>query len=377
MIETWAIGDLRTGRLIANVDPAGGSKVANSITGDSVDLELALSGESALRLIEAVEPWRHFVAVLHDGVPAVACPIVTPITWDGGSADRTPSLTISGSDFRRSWASRRVVVDPAKAGSDYALESALTFSGSWPSIVDAILLRLHRADWVRPPLILPGTWGAGSHTVTVEQSDLKRLSEVLDEIESDQAGAEVRFVPVMQTSNQLAWRVDVGTAAAPYVAGTGTVIWDARVEQSPATITSVTKDGGLMTRRNFVAGGRADDRVIITEQRAAVLADGEVLIETVDSSHSDESDRAKLNAAGWDRLNLNALPLYRVGLRVLADGPPPMSIYKAGDWCELIVANVPLLRDGRYRSRILSRSWSAGAPTVDVEIAPPAYVGGA
>ena len=405
--ERWVIGDLRDGRIIADVPPVAGSRATDSLGGGSISLQLETSSRAMLRLLEAVEPWRHYLAVLHDGVPAVAGPIINPVEWTAGSDGGAPIMTLTSSDLYE-WAKRRILVSPSLADKDHGQAGVVDFIGSYPRIARGAVEMIQRRGWSMPPIQIPtpADWHtdyravvaqiserrriqnlevqreedrppipevkppAGVHWLEIEQTDLVPLAELFDRMPVD-----IRFTPFAASSVSIAWRLDVGTDAQSEVRGDGIVRWDCTRPGAPAAITRVTKDGSMMTRRQFTTGGRSDDQLVITEQRSqASLDDGDILLERVDSGNSDESVATVLAERGWDWVNRNINPLVSVGVQLQADSFPRLSTYRAGDVCELIVKDTPMLADGLYRARILSRSWQAGGDVVDVEITPPEKV---
>lgn len=298
----------------------------------------------ALDLRSATEPRKTVIVARTPADEVLAWGIITDRSWDDDA--RTLSINASGvlaSLFESS------IIGPATA-----LTAALiTLDADGYPVVNPALDTTH-TGWslgtigkklVATRLTWPGSTTlfdlpadeAGTHTRTYPFAELKTVGEALTDLSEVDGGPDFAF-DVRRATDGLSFRYAMrhGSQAQPRI-GSNVGVWSLG-EGSPITGLVVDDSGASLGSAAWMTSGRGEGEVLFSRtQDATVLADGYPPLDVVDTSHSDVSVQATLDAYAAELIRFGRRATRDLGFTVRADAQPRLGQYRPGDTVELDV----------------------------------------
>lgn len=376
-VERWLVGDFITGDVMADLQVEPGSRWSSSMRRSSITVKLAYDSAQTAALLSAIVPWRNYLAVVIDDQIVAAGPYVSD-EWDADAG----LWTLSGVGADRYWDRRESM--PTRAATDWWQFydrankrshpwSVQTWTGTWPEIGAAIarqaLLWKEMPPYATniPAISVPPVTPHGTSTSLVTEAiDHRSVGSILDDIAARSDGVEWDVVPRWDggtpTSGRILWELRFGK---PLLVGDRLAAWSHDRVEGLRT----TRDGSQLTTLLHLTGGRADGSPLTISRGGAGSL---LLLETLDSSHSDVALGSVLQAIGDEQMAYIGRPVLTVGFGVPVE---TVAQWDVGDFALLTgdpaatlewQARIPHLA-AETRLRIVGRSASAGDDIVRVE----------
>lgn len=259
-------------------------------------------------------------------------------------------LNISGAGLWSVFAAR--VQIPSTWTPDMGLtdsRSIATYTGSYHDIAAQIISNaINRGPF---PVDVPMLTG-GSQSMTYNGFDLTSAGQRLTELTQLDGGPDIFFRPYFATASTIRWEAVIGN---PTITNAGNpLLFD---HGSNLVQCLPTVDGTKMALRTFVKGNGTQAAIAWAfAQDVAAITSGELLLETVDTSHSDESDQTTLNAIAVAGQQLNGEPVETWDVTARIDGPHPLGTYGPGVRADYNFTRHPWILPGSYTQRLLGLS---------------------
>lgn len=224
-----------------------------------------------------------------------------------------------------------------------------TYTGSYHDIAAQIIANAVARGPIPvdvPPLI------GGTESMTYQGYDLTSAGQRLQELTQLDGGPDIYFRPYFATASTVRWEAVIGS---PTIANGGNpLLFDhgSNLVQALDTV-----DGTKRARRTFVKGNGSQAAIQWAfAQDVAAITGGALLLETVDTSHSDVTDQATLDAIATADQMLNGLSVETWDVTARVDGPHPLGSYGPGVTAAYNFTRHPWIPPGRYNHRLLGLS---------------------
>lgn len=377
-LERWLIGSFATGEVRAILPVEEGSSWSADVCGSQMTAQITVT-KTAETMLQHVIPWRDYLAVVIGDQIMAAGPIVSDV-WD---ADRN-SLTLRARGAEE-WTQRRMIL-PARARQDgvwfnmhdkakkepAAWAKMKWENKTWPEISADILKRALTwkgiDPWAidAPNILVPTQKPFGDKTTyEIDGMDFVSVSSMLDEMEKSDGGAEWQLKPGWvnndPATDRIVWTFNTGR---PLISSGRLATW----AHDRVAGLRTSRDASKLTTLLHATGGRQNDTPVSVTTGGAGST---LLLETLDSSHSNISDAKRLRQIAQESLHYLGRPTLEFEFQV------PMKqtrLWAPGDFALLIgdpgaalpwQARVPLLA-AETRLRITGRSAKAGDQLVTV-----------
>ena len=413
MTRSIMVGEVRTGRRIAQIPVSGASwSAAHRGTGSiDVDIPLAAAEFKALELswfgglypgdsvfpgpttypeeatpvwrpgqglrpefLSAIQPARTFMAALEGDSVLAAGPI-----WAHDYDYATGSLKVKAAGSIASVFDHRlvmgVIADPTLAAQWTVTYPALSLGTIAKRLIQ--LLMSHTGGNL--PIVLPADEAGPAdedHTRTYKGFELATVQSRLDQLMGVINGPDIRFDPRLTADRMgIEWEMRVGTEAEPMVfqAG-GDHVWDFRVPRGGVSGLSVHRDAGGLASRSWATGSGTDEALLMARTDDPTLVDGGFPLLEVSEARSTVEIQSTLNSHALAGLAPASAPWMTFSASVRADQSPLLGTYRVGDFAKVWVPKTHpylslLLPAGFHRARIVSISGDLG-PNVNLTLAP-------
>ena len=341
-----------------------------SILGDSLD-------SIALRVWELTTLARNGLLFVVAGVPVAAGPIWKR-TYNQGK-----SITLTAGGLRSYW-ERRIVL-PATARELSLVNAqgvprvALNTSHSGLSL-GTIAKRYVELVQAWPgaaiPMILPDD-ELGTRERTVLGIDVKRVSELHDNLSAVEGGPDIAFRPRFAADGLgVEWEMEVGSEAAPRLGNADPTLtgWTVGAPTgSTAYDLQVDEDGTGHVEEAWAIGGASDDRVLAARAQSPTLAAaGFPLLQGSITGLADVAVQSTVQGYADQAVNLGqyAASFWKARVRASGRGVPVLGDYWLGDLVTITVDPAePVLPSGDFVRRIASISGDAAGDFYDLTFA--------
>lgn len=385
MLEFFAF-EMLTGRRLTPL-PASAGSWSLKVNGDeaiSVTVPARSVEAERLAIWETTTLARTGLLAVEDGVPVAAGPLWKRKYTQGGNLE----FTAGG---LRSYFNRRVAVKYfTPSGSSNLRASSLTwpdgtvytgfdFTASGCSL-GTIAKRLVEESMRWPggnlPIVLPPEEllpGNTANTRTYPAIDLKMVGAMLDNLSGVINGPDIMFRPYFSDDGLgIFWQMTVGTEYAPRLGNVdpSLIAWTIGAPTGGAFGLEAEEDGTGLVEEVFATGGRSSDVTLFSRWNWTDLpAAGFPLLQAVDTSHNDVTDRNLLSAYTREsgRLGMYPRSFWKMSSRKVAEGTPELGDYWVGDAALITVApEEPVITPGNYARRIASISGALGRDHYDL-----------
>ena len=338
---SYALADFVTGGPVLDLPiKEGASWAAQLNRPDSLSCDVDLNDPDALALDlrSSSEPKKTVMFARTDDDVILAWGLISSRSWD--EDERTLSLAAGGpwSTFFGS-----TIIAPAVART----ANLITLDAEGYPIVNPVLdtslsgfslgtigkkLVEQRLAWPGAPAVLdlpPDE--IGTHERAYLFSGMKTISAALTDLTNVENGPDFAF-DAQRASDGLGLRYVMrhGSEATPRI-GTDVGVWSLG-EQSPITGLTVDDDAAdLASAAWLTAGKQAGAALISRTLNDALIAAGYPPLDVVDTSRSDVSAQATLNAYGAELIGLASRAQRELSFSVRADTSPSLGQYRPGD----------------------------------------------
>ena len=405
-MRTILVGEVRTGRRIAQIPVSGASwsLAHRAIGGVDVDIPLGaeefkalertvLSGQypngglfpspstfpveeraawnpgDGLRpeFLSAVEPARCFLAVAEGDQILEGGPI-----WPHDYDYATNALKVKSLGMKSIFDHRKVM---GVITSGYAAW-AVTYNAMSLGTIAKRLVQLAMSDPAGSlPIVLPADILAvdnSDHTRTYKGSELATVNDRLDQLMSVLSGPDIAFDPRFTADRMgVEWVMRVGTEVDPLLHQAGDdFAFDFRVPRGGVSGLSVHRDAGGVGSRSWATGAGSDSSLLMSRDDDTTLTDHGFPLLEVSEARSTVEAQSTLDGWAAGKLAASARPMMTLSASIRADMSPLLGSYRPGDWVKLWAPKThPYLSmiwpAGYQRARILNFS---GDLTNDVKI---------
>ncbi|UYL87150.1 minor tail protein [Microbacterium phage OscarSo] len=206
-----------------------------------------------------------------------------------------------------------------------------------------------------------------SHTRTYLFASLKSIGSALQDLMGVENGPDFAF-DAQRASDGISLRYVMrhGTEARPRI-GTDIGAWSLG-QVSPITGLKITDDGDTIASAAWLTAGRSSGAALLSRARndSLVTASGYPPLDAVDTSHSDVSVPATLDAYARELIRYSAAMTRDVSFTVRADASPALGQYRPGDTVTLDVPEDHPYLSSSIPIRITSISGDESGKTVKV-----------
>jgi hypothetical protein len=366
------VGDLRTGKIWTRFSPTAGAWQDMLLGAGTMSCTVNVASPSSAieDIFHKTATSRSFVAFQYGSVLKAAGPIWTR---NYGWAAGTMSLGAAG--IWSMFDSRLVIpvlAQPLALGAAQAATTTFPSSSnlSYGDMAAALVQQSLAGVGGNLPIVLPPSQGrTPGYTRTYPGYNLSWVGAMLKELTGVLNGPEIRFVPqyVPGDSTRIQWVMRVGTPTAPLLTQSGgDWIFDASVKKTMVSDYEYDEDATKMGTRAWEIGAGSQAGVLLSEADSTTLTSaGYPRMDVVDQSHSSVGDQSLLDSYAAQFLLQNNRPSVYMKVKVRNDGSPADSTptpggggptldqYFAGDNCQLIIGNDPVLAPGARHSRII------------------------
>jgi hypothetical protein len=369
-VVTWLIGDLLTGRRIQTVQALTGSW--SEVLSDAGDVSCVVAlhdrFNQRLGLDESAAPGKAFLAAVEGDTVLQAGPIWLH-DYDNDSQQLT--LTAKGmwsyfdhrtllpvlagrnpTDATTDTRFSAVISDPDADGYPWATDTRTSLQGIARALVE------QAQSWTGGdvPVILPDEISGDSER-WYKGADLGLVGERLTQLTQVDSGPDIMFTPRLQSDRQgVEWVMRIGTSDEPRLFSPQRQRFYVGNARSSVSSLKVRVDGSGLASQAFAAGGRTDDKALITVSTDSTLTDaGYALLETVDSSHSTVSDSTTLEAYSDELVAQGKSPLKVWSFDHNLSQRPYLEAFNAGDFADVHVTGNAYVDAGVHSMRVMSR----------------------
>jgi hypothetical protein len=347
----WFLADLRTGRILLDVQPLAGNweRYLNAPERLTATMDLRDPNTIDLRLRQSAAPGRTILACAAGDTVIAAGPI-----WAHrySRAAKTLQLVAVGMwsyfDYRYVLpvaaatldVTQFTIPDPSAAGKTQPNPAVGTYLVGWEYGTIAKKWVQQAQTWTggNVPVVFEAD-RAGTRERNFEGVDFKKLGTVLSQLTEIDGGPDIRFMPRLTPDRlSIEFLLQTGTDASPLLTG-GPHLWDVTAPDSAISTFDVEVDATQMGSVGWASGGRSADTALIGRSVDPTLTNaGYPLLEMLDASHSTVVERATLDPYAVDLTTLGRSPVETWDFSVEADRQPFLGAYWEGDWCEVSVA---------------------------------------
>lgn len=360
----YYVGDLRTGKIVRQVDLVGAKWTSpfNAVT-DAGSIEGSFpmrSGKWKTARSDAAVA-KQFLAVSYvDALDNETFIEGGPI-WKSKFDDDSGVFQIAAAGLSSYFDHRKVL--PVLAVGQSASSVSVTYDAAQLGLIAKRLVELaqtHTAGTL--PIILPSDadlGGAGTtHTRTYPGYELGIIGDRLQQLSEVKGGPEVQFVPRRKPTDRrfIEWVMRVGVLPSMLLTQAGPPwVFNRTVPRSPVRKISVDSDGTNIASRQWAAGqGEAEGRPIAQADSSTLTDLGFALLEAEASSTDTVDSIDTLTARATEALAYSQRPVESWVLSVSRDQRPTPAQYRPGDWAQVVVKGHDYLYDGATAMRILS-----------------------
>lgn len=311
--------------------PYTGAKWSDSLNdAGSLQVDVDYSSTAASADLRSRLPlWRTILA-LQDSKGIRHAGYLTNKTWDAGN--RRLSLTCGGG---MTIMTRRLVLDHRlnagwRDGEFVSDEETppdmmmLHMQGTYPDIIRGLVAETMR--WAPLPIELPAYQG-GSLYRNYYAWDMAYVYDRIQDITRLQHGPDVRMDPIMHDDGSMSFRLVSRSEIVDH-----TWRWNTKLPRVRVIVDSEDAAGADMTTQVYATGGKAEDKIVMA--RRYVSPPGGMLLQSVDTTHTTDSDLASLQSYAMADLSQNAWPDQPLKLQVGSETP-----VRVGDWVDLRVVD--------------------------------------
>ncbi|HEX3778444.1 MAG TPA: hypothetical protein VHX38_02170 [Pseudonocardiaceae bacterium] len=227
--------------------------------------------------------------------------------------------------------------------------SIATYTGSYHDIACQIISNAVARGAL--PIDVPPLAG-GTQSMTYNGFDLISAGQRLQELTQLDGGPDIYFRPYFAAANVIRWEAVIGN---PTITNTGNpLLFD---HGSNLVQCLPTADGTKRALRTFVKGNGTEAAIAWAfAQDVAAITGGKLLLEMVDTNHSDVTDQTTLNAIATADQGLNGKPVETWDATARIDGPHALGTYGPGVRADYNFTCHPWIPPGRYTQRLLGMS---------------------
>lgn len=365
-------GELVTGRVLADVPTVDNGASWSTTLNDAgtvdavVPLRAAEVRSRREQLLGYLEPTRcYLAAVTDDGDVLEAGPI-----WKHSFDDATGQLKVGAAGLM-SYFDHRLLVKVLAPG-ERVQDTALSWSGlSLATIAKRLLQAAMSHTGGTLPLVLPAD-EPGTSVRNYPGYELAVVGERVRQLIEVQGGPDIALQPrLVDGGTRLEWVMRTGTMADPLLHQAGDDwAWDRGAARGSLTKLSVDVDATGVAHRTWAIGSGMESALMLgTAYDPTPLDAGYPLLETT-GSFTTVLEQPTLDAHAAALADTARRPWQTWSLAVRADASPRLGTYRPGDWARVHVpASHEYLREGRYRSRVLSLSGDL-TDSVGIKLAP-------
>ena len=403
MTTRFLLGDLRTGRRLLTLPVVSGRWSDSLDAAETIEATVTMRDPDvqALNLRSAATPTKTFLAAVDGDTILAAGPIwATSYDKDSGRLTLTAKGMLSMFDHRlilpaiaatldvTQW----TVPDPSDASGNKTMPNPLLTSAFTGVSLGTIAKKLiaQALTWTGGslPIVLPSDEADSNpdHVKTFQGTDFKPVGEAITDITNLVDGCEINFSPRF-TADKLGveWVMQTGTVAQPLIFSASKPVWNATAADTPVSKLQVDADASKMGSLAWQSGGRSTDNTLVSRVYDSTLVDaGYPLMELLDSSHTDVSEQATLDAyaataAARGRTSVESWSFTVKAHPTDDDGRsagPQLGGYNVGDYCELVfekfdgVHGDPYIPGGSVQLRIVGLSGDEIGVDVSVTCSP-------
>lgn len=353
---TVLYGDLRTGRILGQIDATGAAWA--QVLDDAGSIDQVTVPDDVIR---ALDLWRMapaartFLAIEVDDRIQEAGPIWSrTYDWEAGT------LTLGAAGLWSLWDHRKVVKvlaagQQVRSGADLG---SVTLTGADLGEIARGLVALAMSHVGGSlPIVLPAERPGSARTETFPGWALSWVGDELTQLTQRQdGGPNIRFTPRRRSDDRrfIEWVMETGTAAAPQLTQAGADwVFDTTVRRGPVLGIGLDEDATDMGFRGWETGqGSEADMLMATAYDGTLVDTGAPLLE-VEESRSTVSQASTLDGYAGQLVARSARPIqvWKVTVHLSAARE-----VQAGDYCRLIIRDHPCLGAGEHRMRVAKKS---------------------
>lgn len=362
------VGDLRTGKITADLPPASLSWGLRLNDAGPVEATVqSMSAEAApLNLRANTAPLKQFIGVAYNGVVLEAGPI-----WKRALKPEDGALTITGAGM---WS----LLDKRKALPWVALRNGMRVQDVSLDLVNMTLGTIAR-EMVRTaiqdnldgglPIVLP-PFLSGTHERHYPGYQLEWVGDLLRRLPEVKNGPDLELRPryVEGDRTRIEWVFNTGTEDQPLLVQQGDdLLWDGSVQESGVVGFGVVEDGTDLASKVYVPGaGQERDMRIAGGYSDKLLKAGYVYTER-DTANKNIEDQALLQGYADQLLEDSLSPWTTYSISVRTDTDPTLGTYWPGYMAQLVTpADHPIMPPGKHRIRVMALD---GDHTANVRLA--------
>lgn len=353
----WVVGDLRTGKITADLLPVSGSWEAQLNGPGSVACTVLLdnyvdpaTGGKTLDVRGLTTQWRSFLAAIDPDTKRVhgAGPVIgRPYDADA----RTVNVQATG--MSAIWF-KRVLAPPlgGKRITDVTTDYPPELGLSKGTIASRLVQQAMQEVGGDLPIDLPPD-SPGDTERHYPGLDAALLGDRLKQLTEVQGGPDIMYLPYLADDTHIRWRMVVGTEEDPFVHQSGVQSFDYTAPLTGASGLQVDENAGTLASRAFEMGGGQTDEVLAGQHYDPYLVDhGWPLLETV-TNRSSVGTLDVLDDYAEERTLLGRKPLETWTLSFRQNERPFLASYGVGDFARLNTTGDLWVPDGRYFTRIV------------------------
>lgn len=390
----YALTDFRTGKRLTRVKVTRGPWDDRLGAAENISVTLNLRDPSLQRLdpYALTTPGKTCIAVLEgDSVMAHGPIWARRYDRDKGTLELGASGMLSYWDHRlilpavaKTYGLDQWIIpdpaDPTKTIPNPALAS--TYTGIWlGTIVKRVIQQAQAYVGGNVPLVFQDDEVDGNpdHNRTIEGTEFRLIGDFIRDTSKANGGPEFNFQGKLTADRMgIETLFQAGTVANPLITSPSLLRWSITAPNTPVSNFQATETAEGMTSLSWQTGGRKENTVMVGRAYDQTLIDaGFPLFETLDSSHTDESDQAKLD--GFAAAEVANRPIETWSFDVDMRKPPLPSAYNVGDFANLKIDRYdpkkrvgdPFYRDGgTFTRRIVGRSGDEKGQKMHLDFAP-------
>lgn len=378
---TYALADFVTGGPILDLPVLKGASWSSQLNRpDELSCKVSLRDPDALALDlrSSAEPRKTVLLARTDDDVILAWGVIGSRKWDEDS--RTLSLEAAG--VLSSYFGKTIIAPSSALTAPLIVNDAEGYPVVNPALDTTLAgyslgtigkkLVEQRLAWPGAPIpfdlppdeVLPAD---DDHTRTYLFSSLKSVGSALQDLMGVEHGPDFAF-EAQRASDGLSLRYVMrhGTDANPRI-GTNVGAWSLGAN-TPITKLSVEDDGDSIGSAAWLTAGRQSGAALVSRAVNLDLVTGSAYppLDVVDTSHSDVSKQATLDAYARELIRYSRTMTRDVSFTVRADAAPALGQYRPGDTAELTVPDGHPYLTSSIPIRITSVSGDEAAKSVKI-----------